>query len=165
MVRFCLASAVGGAMIVYFAMSHPSGWTLANVGVVASLFGALAVVGLLVFFFGVGLKRAKASGKEKGVGWIVFAFVMGVAAIVTLAVAADWFIVDSIRPTSGPWSILPRGNLFVAGGRDGWVYVGLVALLLIAVFGQKIAVYLGFQLPSYKTQAVAQVPGQFSTNQ
>lgn len=157
MVRFCLASAVGGMIVGYVGGSYPRGWTMSNLVRVVSLFGSILVIVVLLLLFGLAFAKSKASGVGKGVAANVFAIVALVAAVASVVLAMDWLLVDSIRPTTGFWSYLPHGNLFVAGGRDGWVGVSLVTLLVIVIFGEKIVdnlmVYLGFRLPGYKTGA------------
>lgn len=154
--RFVLAAVAGGAIIGYFYGTHRTSMAMPNLIHVGALFGSIIVISLFLLAASRALAKSKASGPGKGLASNLVAVGAFLYAGLVVALATDWFFVDSVRPTTGMWSFLPHGNLFTGAGREGWVYVGLVTLMVVFLFAEKIIhsmlVYLGFRLPSYKTR-------------
>jgi hypothetical protein len=150
MVSFCLVTAgVIGIAIYSWAIYQTPRWSWLNATRIASLFGSIFVIAVLLVLSGIAFTKATASKGAKSAVAFIGSFVVFMGAIVSLVMAMDWLFVGSIRSTTGPWSQLPHGNLFVGAGKDGWTYLGLSIVLVIGIFGKKLSnslmVYLGFR--------------------
>jgi hypothetical protein len=152
-IRIVVAFSAGSMSLGYFAGTYPASWTMSNLTRVISLFGSILLIVILIWLFTYSLSRAKASSPGKGGGSVFIAIISLIVTIAVIVLSMDWLVVSSIRPTSGFWSYLPHGNLFIAGGRDGWVYLGLFIMMGFAIIAEKLSVYLGFGLPSHKAES------------
>lgn len=144
--RLVVAYIAAGMILGLLVGSYLSGSLASDVERIALLFGSIALVVGLLLLFGAARKRAKASAAGKGTGATYLAVIAFVAMLTSLSVILDLAPTDWIRAMPALRDHLPQGNLLMAGGPDGWLYVVLVVLIFVTAYADFLA-YLGFRPP------------------
>jgi hypothetical protein len=149
-----MTAAIAGFAAYTWALYPTESWSVSNLIRIVALFGSIVLIAGFIALGVLGVIRTKAAPSGKGLGAIVFALVAFCVACLVAMVVVDQGPGTWIRSMPGFWSHLPRGNLFITGGRDGWTYVVIALVLGLAVFGEKLTapllVYLGFRLAPTK---------------
>jgi len=152
-----LGFAAGGLTVHSFDLMSMQVLLISGSRIVALIVSVALIIALIVLTVRMGRKEYASSDKL----WhkLLHMAVPVVPLLIVAAIVTDWWIGASIRVGLHLNDALPPGNLLVAGGRAGWVYLGLIVLLLAMVFYDKIAGKLqvfkrfvpkGMHLPSLK---------------
>lgn len=145
-IRHYVACVAAGTIFGLFIGSYPAGWSASNLGSIASLFGSIILVVGLLLLFGLARRSAKASPAGKGTGATYLATLSLVATFVSVSFILDWAPTAWVRAMPVFHDHLPQGNLLMAGGADGWLYVLLVTVIILTIYTD-LLVYMGFRLP------------------